>query len=67
MKSLRYIAISAFSLCLAAAAGAFPVVRYIRAPGTESAYALVRDLDTAIADARPDVMPELAGLSGAKT
>ena len=61
------VAFPAHRASLDAAADAFDEVRYLRAPGTESAYALVRDLDTAIADARPEVMPELAGLSGAKT
>ena len=44
---------------LDAAADAFDEVRYLRGPGSESAYALVRDLDAALRDAHPAVLPEL--------
>ena len=61
------VAFPTYRTSLDAAADAFDEVRYLRAPGTEAAYALVRDLDTAIADARPAVMPELATFAGMPT
>lgn len=55
----------AFTAKLDAAADAFDDVRYLRGPGSEAAYALVRDLDTALSNAQPEMMPELSELAGA--
>lgn len=60
------VAFPAHRAGLDATADAFDEVRYLRAPGTASAYTLVRDLDSAIAETRPEAMPELAALAGAK-
>jgi hypothetical protein len=50
-----------FTAQLDAAANAFDDVRYLRGTGSETAYALVRDLDAALAGTHPGTLPELAG------
>lgn len=49
---------------LDATADAFDDVRYLRGPGSETAYGMVRELDLAIAADAPEVLPELAELAG---
>jgi len=48
---------------LDAAAAAFDDVRYLRRPGTPELYDLVVSADSALAAARPQALPEPAGLS----